>query len=147
MTKPNSLDQLCRLSPEYSNKADLRLHLWYLVACLAFVGGSFLLLSHPEWPKSLRIATELIPMLPAFLFLRDMARFVRGMDELQRRIQLEAAAVGAFAMLFAIWVVNVLNANGVYLPGSIRGLGSAYFLIFTYTAWRISAFIVSRSYR
>lgn len=67
---------------------------------LAYFGARALLESFvmETW---LRVAVALLPVLPFTLFLLTIIRGIRQMDELERRIQLEALAV-AFPLAFLL---------------------------------------------
>jgi len=41
------------------------------------------------------------PLIPGLLYVRSWLRFIRGLDELQRRIQLEAFPVAALGQLLS----------------------------------------------
>ena len=57
----------------------------------------------------LRVALSLAP-LPAFAwFLRDFVRYLRGLDELEQRIQLEALAIAFPLTLMLIMTLGLLQ--------------------------------------
>jgi hypothetical protein len=61
----------------------------------------------------LRAIIELIPLLAALLWTRSMARWMRGMDELQRRITVRAWLFGAAATLCFLSLWPLLDEAGV----------------------------------
>jgi hypothetical protein len=65
------------------------------------------------WPVGIRILIESVPLLAGLLWARSMARFILGMDELHRRITVEAWLFSAMATIgfFSIW--PMLNAAGI----------------------------------
>ena len=74
-----------------------------------------LLLAQPGLPAWLRSAAFLLP-IPAFLlFFFVFLRFIRGMDELQRRIQLEALIV---AFPLTVILLMMLGLSELLGPGT-----------------------------
>jgi hypothetical protein len=76
--------------------------------------------SHPETPwKSAAIA--LLPMIPGIFIAQRVVRAILQLDEMQRRILLEAAAisfVGTFFLVLSIGLlaqVDVPQLNGTYI--------------------------------
>jgi hypothetical protein len=65
----------------------------------------------------------LLPLIPGLLYLRSWMRFIRGLDELQRRIQLEAFLFAALGTVILGAVVSSLNAHGVPTGMLKHGLG------------------------
>jgi len=58
----------------------------------------------------------LLPVLPLLMFIPALIRTIRKMDEMQRRICLEASSIAfALALVFSI-VVDALAEAGVYQP-------------------------------
>src|SRR5437763_2120380 len=118
------LPDAVRPGPHYSLAADLKLNAWAFVALgVAFV-VRWLLRQHPEWAVLLRASLALTPLIPSLLYVRSISRWIGGMDELQRRIQLQACL---FAMTGAVFVrtgLDLLNSGGA-MPwaGLKNGLG------------------------
>lgn len=65
--------------------------------------------------SALRIASALMPVAPFAWMLREIARGVRGMDELEQRIQLEALAL-AFPLALVLLMTLGLLELAVHLP-------------------------------
>jgi uncharacterized membrane protein YdcZ (DUF606 family) len=61
----------------------------------------------------LRALVALLPVLPIALCLRATARYIRGLDEMQRRIELEAIALGSIGVAFAYLTGGFLQAARV----------------------------------
>jgi hypothetical protein len=61
----------------------------------------------------LRTVVALLPVFPIALGLRATARYIRGLDELQRRIELEALALGSVALAFAYLTAGFLQSAKV----------------------------------
>ncbi len=75
---------------------------------LAYFGARALLELYPmaTW---LRIAVVLFPILPFGLLLLTIIRGIRQMDELERRIQLEALAVAFPLTLLLLMILGLLE--------------------------------------
>lgn len=102
----------------------LQLNAWAGVAVLVSFVVRWQLPHHPEWPPALRAALALAPLIPSVLWARSIARWMRGLDELQRRIQQEAWFFGAIGTVFLTTAVNLLETAGVLHLGRFpHGLG------------------------
>jgi hypothetical protein len=69
---------------------------------------------HADWPLVSRVVIILIPLIATLLYVRSTARWVRGMDELHRRIVLEAFLFATVAYLFLAASWFLLNHAGVW---------------------------------
>lgn len=105
------------------SKADVTV-LLSVVTFIAAYFGARLLMELESLPRALHFVAAFLPA-PAFLFfLWSMARAVKQMDELQRRIQLEALCLAwplAVAMVMTISLLQKAGFLGwepmwVYLP-------------------------------
>jgi hypothetical protein len=65
------------------------------------------------WPAGIRIIIESVPLLAGLLWARSMARFIRGMDELHRRITIEAWLIAALATIGYLSIWPMLDAAGI----------------------------------
>ncbi len=121
----------------------LKLNAWAPVAVVAaFV--SRLLLRDPELTGPLRVAVALLPLLSGLLYVRTLWRWMRGLDEMQRRIQFEAVAFAALAMLFIALTVDLLQLGGFI--GSLRFGWEGYFA-FTFFLWTAGLALANRRYQ
>ena len=86
-------------------------------------------------------------LLPALLYVRSWMRFVRGLDELQRRIQMEAFLFAALGTVVVGVIVNALNSNGVTVVLLDRGLdlGGVFFSMFT--LWLVGTGLANARYK
>lgn len=87
-------------------------------AAVLFVAAYFtarLVLQQEGAAASLRITTALLPVLPFAWMLWIIVRTVRGLDELEQRIQLEALAV-AFPLTLILLMTLGLLELAVTLP-------------------------------
>lgn len=103
--KPNDPEELVTLNPKkYSFWADMKVNGWLFASWPTIFLGDLWIFNHDDCPFMLRIIIALIPLAMCLLWIRNVARWIRGMDELQRRITLEAC-------LFAItWTFFVITA-------------------------------------
>ena len=103
-----------------------------------------MLLKHVPMPVSLKTVVVLLPVLPILLVLRAMTRLLRGLDELQQQIQLQAmgltcAIVGAGA--FALGLLQGAELVPVF-RGQIMWVFPAMFAV-----WGMVVAIISHRYR
>jgi hypothetical protein len=147
MNKPDLLESVVPLSGRYSFKKDLRLNAWLFVATAIYVVNLLLAKQHPEWSPLTRALLALTPMIPGWLYVRTWLRFIRGMDELQRRIQLEAWLFASLGALFVGTAINTLNANGVALGELRHGLGLGGTFILTFALWLVGTAIANCRYK
>jgi hypothetical protein len=135
--KPNVPDELITLNlKRYSFWTDIKVNGWLFVAMLTACANIMLLHSntfrifhlhekdwpvlaewlHPHaenWPVVLRAIIELLPMFLSLLWVRDVVRWIRGMDELHRRIMLEAGLFAVIGTLFFVTVWDRLQKMGI----------------------------------
>jgi hypothetical protein len=147
MNQPNTIESVQPLSGGYSLKKDLRLNAWFMVAAAVFLIVRVLRLQHPEWSPLARALLTMAPLLPGMLYVRSCVRFARGLDELQRRIQVESWLFAALGSLFVSAVINTFNANGIEVDGIRHGLGVAGTFAMTFALWVVSGAIVNRNYK
>jgi hypothetical protein len=146
MNKPNTMESVVPLSGQYSFKKDLRLSFWFFVAATNFMVITYLLRHHPEWGLSLKAILSLSPLAPCLLFARSWLRFIRGLDELQRRIQLEVWLLAALGTILVETIISVLNANEIgVLNNHDLGLGGTMALMVI--LWFLGTVISNRRYR
>ncbi|HEX2862308.1 MAG TPA: hypothetical protein VHN79_11740 [Lacunisphaera sp.] len=142
MNKPNLMEAVDPGSGQYSFKTDLRLNAWLGLAGAVYLITQALLSRHPGWDPALRGLLVLTPLAPGLLYVRSWVRFIRGLDELQRRIQLEAFLFSALSTVILSAVIGSLNAQGV--PTGLfkhgLGLGAAFMalLFFWSVGWGIA---------
>ena len=143
MDKINTLESVTPLSGQYSCRKDLRLSKWVLVAALTHLLATYLYRSYPDIGTSGLMTTRLTPLIPFGLWLRDLARFIRGLDELQYHLQLKVWLFAA--MVTVVWgtTVNVLNEIGAKLDPV--GLAGALCLMVFF--WGVGTVISVRRYR
>jgi hypothetical protein len=117
--KPNDPEELFH-PKKYCLWTDMKVNYWLFFAICAGAANVFLFHSrlplqedYLTWPVGLRAIIELIPLLAALLWIRSIAKWMRGMDEMQRRITLEAWLFGAAATLCVLSFWPLLDESGV----------------------------------
>lgn len=142
MEKPNLMETVEPGSGLYSFKADLRLNAWLMVAVVIYLGAQTVLAAWPEGSPLIRALLALAPLIPGLLYVRSWVRFIRGLDELQRRMQLEAFLFAALGTALLGAAIGSLNAHGIP-TGLFRhgvGLGATFMalLCFWSVGWGIA---------
>src|SRR6266404_279725 len=112
MTNRPILPESVRPGKHYSFQADMKLNAWAFVAVLVSIVARSLVQQHPDWGTPLQSVVALTPLLPSLLYLRSIARWIGGMDELQRRIQLEACLFATTATVFLRTSLDLLGGTG-----------------------------------
>jgi hypothetical protein len=77
---------------------------WMFVVYLTDIPGGWLTQQHQNWPLALRLLIALLPLAASLFYVRGIAKWIRGMDELHRRVTL-----GAF--LFGTTLYLLFNAG------------------------------------
>ena len=134
-------------SGQYSVRSDLRLNAWLAVATVVYVGGLFLLKQHPGWSPVLKGTVALAPLIPGFLYLRSCMRFIRGLDELQRRVQLDAFLFAALGTVIAGTALATLNADEVRLGPLSHGLGLGETFVLMLVLWMVGSAVANGCYK
>lgn len=107
----------------YSFRSDLKLNAWAFVAVAIAALARWLLQHHHEWGRTLQALVALTPLLPSLLYVRSVARWIGGMDELQRRIQLEACLFATTGTVFVATALSLLDGIGIAPYRLQHGLG------------------------
>lgn len=147
METPNLIESVQPCSGQYSFKKDLRLNAWFIVAAAVYLVVLKVLSWHHEWSSLTRALVNLIPLLPGALYVRDCIRFVRGMDELQRRVQTEAWLFAAIGTLLISATINTLSAQGLPLGKMNHGLSLGGTFSLTFLLWIVGTIIFNRRYQ
>lgn len=147
MNKPTELESIVRFSCEYSWKRDLRLNAWLAVAVMVHIAQLIVLKHAPDLTPGVRTMIALTPLAPGLLYVRDWIRFVRQLDELQRRVQVEAFLFAALGALILAAVIDTLNANGLTPLGLAHGLGLGGTYLIMCVLWGLGTVIANRRYR
>jgi uncharacterized membrane protein YjjB (DUF3815 family) len=94
-----------------------RFWIWMGGYVVAIFVGSFLVAKPPQ-PDVAHVAAAIIPLVPLFFAFSETFRAVRAMDELQRRINVEAlllALLGTVAIVLGVGFLQIIA--GVPLVG------------------------------
>lgn len=134
-------------SGQYSWKTDLLLNAWLGVATATFLVELYLVRHNPGWSAPVRGALALAPFVPGLLYVRSCLRFIRNLDELQHRLQLEAVLVAALGTVLTGLAVNTLADHRVRLPGLDGGLGMVATAFVMFFFWLIGGAIANRRYQ
>lgn len=115
-----------------------------MTAYVVLLIASLLLLQQVEAP-ALRALIAVLPVAPIALVLRAMVQFIRGVDELQQRIELEAVCVAAALVAFGYMTAGFLQtAQVIDVPASAAMLWVFPLVCGTYG---IAKSIVARRFR
>jgi len=91
--KPNLPEEIM-FGPAYSLRANLKANTWAFVAMLLSLAGDELLARYNDWGAVPRVIIAMVPLLVSLFWVRGFVRWVRGMDELHRRVTLGAFLFG-----------------------------------------------------
>jgi len=87
----------------YSLWADIKVNGWILASWPVIFLGDLWLFVHENCTFLLRVIIALIPLAMCLLWIRGVVRWIRGMDEMHRRLTLEACL---FAITWTFFVVT-----------------------------------------
>jgi hypothetical protein len=98
----------------YSFWADMKVNGWLCVAAL--IGGADILFVHQvkHLDVALRTIIALAPFVVIPLWVRDLARWIRGMDELHQRITLAAILFAVSTTFFFVMLWHRLDKAGFF---------------------------------
>jgi hypothetical protein len=96
---------------EYSPEANRRLAISGVIFFTTFFGVFYLL--DQDFDQPVKVILALLPSLPALYFAIAMGLAISSLDEFQRRIQLEAIAIGFALSLIASLGYAMLGLAGV----------------------------------
>lgn len=131
----------------HSLRADFKLNAWAFVAVAFAIVSRIGLRHHADWPLLSRAIIALSPLLPSLLYIRSIGGWIRGMDELQRRIQLEACLFATIGTIFITTAYNLLIAQGIYIPRLPHGLDWEDTFASTILFYILGNFIFNRRYK
>jgi hypothetical protein len=86
-------------------------------------------------------------LLPTLLYVRRLSHWLRGRDELQRRIQLEAVLFAALGAVFVTAALSMLSGYDIRLPRLGNGLGWEGTFALVLGSYFVANFILNRRYR
>jgi len=133
--------------PYPSKGLSLQLNGW-VIAALLLSAGTRWWPGHESWSLIARNLIAILPVIPLIFYARTFARWVRGLDELQQRIQLRAWFFAAMATIYATMIVGMLqSANVLRLTQWEHGLPWEGVFGVMIIAHIIGSIIASREYR
>jgi hypothetical protein len=112
MNKPNIPEELEPGKGAYSGRADLKVNGWAYLGMTLSLAGDILLHcneSSRDWHVVIRGMIALAPLLPFLLWIRSFARWLRGMDELDRQITLTVCLFATTATLYLFMALHPLG--------------------------------------
>jgi hypothetical protein len=118
MPKPNIPEELDLIfgRKEYSFRTDLKVNGWGYISMALSFAGDVLLPRHNDWHPVLRALIVLAPIIPMLLWGRVFARWIRGMDELHRRMTVEVCLFATTATLCLFAASRPLVKAGILPP-------------------------------
>ena len=114
MNKINVPEQIDFRKKEYSFRDDMRVNGWMLVALVISVAGEMCSDQVKTWVAPGRALLAIAPFPALLMWARDLTRWVRGMDELHRRITLAAIVFAVSATLFVTTLWALLAQTGIW---------------------------------
>ena len=96
----------------YRFRDDLKLNAWAFVAVVLAIVSRSVLKQYQDWGVPVRAMVALAPLAPSLMYVRSIGRWIRGMDELQRRIQLEACLFSTTATVFITTGLSLISGAG-----------------------------------
>ena len=143
-----SLPEALQCGKGYSFKADMKVNAWVFVALFLALMAPRVVQHHPAWPSLLRSAVALSPLLPCLFYLMSICRWNHSLDELQRRIQVEAGLFATTGALFFTTALTLLAGVGVLQSTSLQhGLGFVKTFAVILFLYVFRATVLSRRYR
>ena len=125
----------------------MKLNAWAFVAVALAMISRAMVNRHPGWGVTLRVVIVLSPLLPSLLYVWSISRWIRSMDELQRRIQLEACLFATIGTIFLVTAFDLLNAHGIKIPRLHAGLGWEGTFACVVFLYFLGSVIVNRRYK
>jgi cation transport ATPase len=125
MNSKTNIPQVVMPGKNYSFWADMKVNGWIFASWPTIFWGDLWLYNHEDCPFMLRVIIALIPLAMCLLWIRGVARWIRGMDELHRRITLDACLFAITWTFFVITAWQHLKHKGI-LEAIFRS--SHYFL-------------------
>jgi hypothetical protein len=133
-------------SETYSLKKDILQSFWLVVAGATTIYSHVLLECYSESGPALKWLLALSPFAPMLLYVRSMMRVICGMDELQRRILMEAWLFASLGTVFITTAINVLHENGLFTMLFQPGLGLPGATLIMLLLLLLGRFIANRRY-
>ena len=105
--------------------------------------GARLLLEQPDLPSAARFVLAFGPSIPFALFLWSAIRAARALDEMQRRVQIEALAVGFGLTAFLVATLGLLQPAGM---ATVADFGFVHILPMMFVFYVVGRLLAGRRY-
>jgi len=128
-------------------KKDLVATAWLGATTVTYLVTLFLVQDNPNWAPLLGVGMALLPLLPGIMYLRKLWGSFQSLDEMQRRIQLEAWSFAMAGTVVVTTVLNVLNAHGLGWENYPHGLEIGGVFITMFMLWSIGTAVAKARYR
>jgi hypothetical protein len=116
----------------------IKLNAWAGVAVVVLFLSRWWLQLHADWDGGLRTLVALAPIVPSLLWARSIARWMRQLDEMHRRVHYEAWFFAAVGTVFLVTALNLVESAGVFrlrrLPHGLGWEGAFAAMFFLYGA-------------
>ena len=113
--KLNTPDEIWLGKKEYSFWTDWKVNGWLFVATFVSCASDIMFPGQVrEWPMALRGLVTVAPFIALLLWVRSLARWIGGMDELHRRITVAAILFTVSATFFVVMLWHRLARAGVW---------------------------------
>jgi hypothetical protein len=113
--KPNVPDEIYLGKKEYSWRVDWKVNGWMFVAfVISAASDGFFHDRIKTWHIVWRIIIAIAPFFGILLWVRDLTRWIRGMDELHRRITLAAILFSVSTAFFIVALWHLLAKTGIW---------------------------------
>jgi hypothetical protein len=156
MNKPNLPEEI-QPGPNYSFAVDCKVNAWMFVA-MAISVATDLFYRHEvrEWPAYLRAIAAVATLLAVLLWVRRLARWIHGMDELHRALTSATCLFATAVTFFFIAAWHQLSRMEVFhavFPGRMRAYADADLCVPWLILWLLLIFysvgqrILTRRYR
>ena len=113
--KPNLPDEIWLGKKEYSAWTDWKVNGWLFVATI-ISGVCDIMFPHEvqQWQITARALVALVPFVALMLWVRSLARWIGGMDELHRRITLAASFFSVSVTFVFVMLWHRLERAGFF---------------------------------
>jgi uncharacterized protein YacL len=111
----NTPDQIWLGKKDYSFWTDWKVNGWLFVATIISGLSDIVFRSAVmQWSLGARTLLAAVPFVLILLWVRALARWIKGMDELHRRITLAAVLFATSAAFFVVILWHRLNEAGLF---------------------------------
>lgn len=154
--KPNQPGEI-QPGPEYSFAVDCRVNAWMFAALMISVATDlFYRREVQEWPDALRGVVAIAPLVAILMWVRRLAGWIRGMDELHRGVTTAAclfATAGTFFFISAWHHLVRWEVFRAVFPGRMQAYANVDLCVPWLILWLLILFywvgqtILARRYR